>query len=95
MSNNQETMRSSINSAGQTAQAALATAESAKQATIDAAVSVVGYIPGFPTGNATYVAAVKAAALALQSSRAATEVAKQGAIEKAKDLLRSQGEIPF
>ena len=95
MSANQETMRSTIASATKTHQAALATAEAAKQQTIDAAASVVAYIPGFPTGNATYLAAVKSASAQLAIDRAAAEAAKQGAIEKAKDLLRSQGEIAY
>lgn len=96
MSSQQETMKKTINDSGKTAQAALATALSVAQTTVTAATSDAGYIPGFPTGNATYLAAVKNAGIALAASRLAAEQAKQSAIAVAKDTLRTAtGEIPF
>jgi hypothetical protein len=88
-------MRTSIAAAGATAVATKGAAITTLVTTINAARCDVGYLHGFPTGNATYVAAVQSAAKALADTRAAAEMAKLASITVAKDLLRSQGEIPF
>ena len=95
MSTNQQTRVTSINSAHATAASTKAAAVSTAIATVNQSGVDVAYKQGFPTGNATYVAAVATANAAKLASIAAAEVAKQGAIAVAKDLLRSQNEIPF
>jgi hypothetical protein len=95
MSSNQQTMVTSIAAAGKTSQATKDAAVTTHLTTIAAAASVAGYKPGDPTGNATYVAAVKSAASALADSRALADMTRIAAINVAKDLLRSQGEIPW
>jgi hypothetical protein len=101
MSTNQETMRATIAAAHAAKDAAVVTAEMQRQATVDAKLSLVGYRPGFPgtaasaVAGATYASAVKAANAQKRIDLIAAEIAKQAAISTAKDLLRSQGEIPF
>ena len=95
MSNNQSTMVTTIKNAGKTAQDSQSAAQQAALTTILNAQSVVGYKPGDSTNNATYVAAVKSAASALGDARFSAEMTKLAAIIVAKDLLRSQGEIPW
>jgi hypothetical protein len=95
MSSNQQAMVASIKAADAVKVAAVAVAETARQGTVQASGSQVGYIPGFPTGNATYVAAVAAANKQKVIDIFAAELARQGAVFTAKDLLRSQGEVPF
>jgi hypothetical protein len=93
MSANQETFRTTIVTAQATKTAAIIAAEQKRQSTVDAALSVVGYRPGFPTGNATYIAAVAAANLQKRLDLDAAETARQGAVYGARDTLRSQNEI--
>jgi hypothetical protein len=95
MSSNQQTMVTSCKAADATKVVAVANAETARQGTIEAAGTSVGYIQGFPTGNSTFVAAVKSANTQKVADLFAAELARQGTVFTAKDLLRSQGEIPF
>ncbi len=88
-------MRKTIAAATVTKAASKLTAVVVAAATVDAAKSVVGYVQGSPTGNATFVAAVKAAAAQQTADIQQAEMTRQAAESIAKDLLRSQGEIPF
>lgn len=95
MSSNQETMRSTIKAAEATKTAAVVTAHNNYQSTIAASGAQAGYKLGFPTNFATFDAAVKAADKQHAADLFAAESARQAAVFTAKDLLRSQGEIPF
>jgi hypothetical protein len=92
VSSNQQTMVASCKAADSVKITAVNNAEATRQATVE---SSTGYIQGFPTGNAAFVAAVKAANAQKVADLFAAELARQGAVFTAKDLLRSQGEIPF
>jgi len=95
MSSNQETMRTAIKSADKTKVDAVVVAANSFQSTIAASGIQAGYRNGFPTGFATFDAAVKSANTQKLADLFAAESARQAAIFIAKDLLRSQGEIPF
>ncbi|MCG2639664.1 MULTISPECIES: hypothetical protein [Bradyrhizobium] len=95
MSANQETMRSSIKAADVVKTVAVANAEATRQGTLAAASVLTGYRPGFPSGASTFDAAVKSANTQKVADLFAAESARQAAVFLAKDLLRSQGEIPF
>jgi hypothetical protein len=94
MTANHVTFEKSVNAAGVTALATAATNLTARQGIITAGGTAVGFRPGFPTGYATYAAAVAAAIVQKAIDDAAVESAKQSAISVARDLLRSQGELP-
>ena len=95
MSTNQTTMVKSISDAGKTATDSKTVAQQAALTTINAAGPDVGYKRGDATGNATYVAAVMSAASALRDARHAAHMTQLASTIVAKDLLRSQGEIPY
>jgi hypothetical protein len=95
MSSNQETMRTSIKAAAVVASASKASNYAARQSTVAAAAITTGFRPGFPSNYSTYAAAVAAAAVQKAIDDASVEMTRQGAEQAAKDLLRSQGEIPF
>jgi hypothetical protein len=94
MSANNVAYQQSVATAAVTAKAAKDYAETVKQGTIAAASSSVGYRPGFGSSGA-YAAACAAAATQKLIDLVAADATKQAAISNAKDLLRSQGEIPF
>ena len=96
MSSQQETMRTSIGSANSGKQSTVAAAITTAIAAEHASGVDSGYLKGFGTNNATYVAAVASANAALASSRATAEMTKLATIAVAKDVLRNAtGEIPF
>ena len=95
MSANSDVYLASVKSAGAAAVIAKALAETVKQGTIAAASSSVGFRPGFPAGYATYAAACAAAGTQQLADLNTAEGTKQSAIANAKDLLRSQSEIPL
>ena len=70
-------------------------ADSSAHGTVDASGYYVGYRLGFPTGYAAYAAAVAAANTKKLADRLTAAMTEQGTVAAAKDLLRSQGEIPF
>ena len=82
-------METTYSSAEVTKINSLATAESKRQSTIDAAASVVGYIPGLRGNDATYQAAVAAANKQLAIDRATAEHNKQVAQNVARDIMRN------
>lgn len=88
-------MRASIAAATKQKAADLLTALIKAQVTVAAAKEVVAYIPGTPTGNATFVAAIATANAGKISDIFVAEQSRQGVVAVAKDLLRSQGEIAF
>jgi hypothetical protein len=94
MTANQETHHATVKTAAKTFATTVAAAETTRQGTVEAAWHQVGYLPGFPTGNATFVAAVAAANATKVASLVAAEVARQGTVAAAVDLIRSQGELP-
>jgi hypothetical protein len=94
MSANHTNFETAVVAAGVTALAAKATAETARHGIIAASGSSVGYRPGWPTGFAAYAAAVAAAATQKVVDDTTIEQTKQSAITSAKELLRSQGELP-
>jgi hypothetical protein len=95
MTTNVETYRTSVAAAANKFPNDIGAAEAARQATVDAAGWTVGFRPGFPTGYATYAAAIAAANKQKGIDVGVAEAAKQGTVGTAKDLLRSQGELPF
>jgi hypothetical protein len=95
MSANHVAYESSVTAAGAAAVISVAFAETVRQGTIAAASSSVGFRPGWPTGYSAYAAACAAAAAQKLIDLAAAGQAKDSAISNAKDLLRSQGEIPL
>jgi hypothetical protein len=95
MSANNTTFQNSITAAGVAALATKATNLTREQGIITASGSAVGFLPGWPTGYATYAAAVAASIAQKLIDDTAVEQVKQSAISNAKDLLRSQGEIPL
>lgn len=95
MSSNQETMRTTIKVAADTKTSAVVTALNNHQSTIAAGGIQAGYRNGFPTGFATFDAAVKSANAQKAIDLFTAESGRQGSVFTAKDLLRSQGEIPF
>ena len=95
MSANQEAMRLTIRAADRAKVDAVVAAKNNYQSAIAASGAQAGFRPGFPAGFATYDAAVKAADRQAAADLFAAESARQMAIFVAKDLLRSQGEIPF
>jgi hypothetical protein len=78
--------------------ASIASAEKTKSGAVDAATStyqgaVASYpLPGFPTGNAAYKAALKAADAARIAALDSAERTKQSAVAAAQDTLRATGE---
>jgi hypothetical protein len=95
MSTNQETMRTSIKTADKAKTDSVVTAVMNHQGTIAAAGTLAGYRLGFPSGASTFDAAVKAANAQKTADLFAAESARQASVFLAKDLLRSQGEVPF
>ncbi len=95
MSTNQETMRTSIKTAESSKKDTAAAAVTAALTTVTASGTGAGYVLGSPTNAAAYVAAVASANKTLGDSRYTAEMTKQASVAVAKDLLRSQGEIPF
>jgi hypothetical protein len=95
MSVNNVAYQTSVAAAGAAAVIAKATAETVRQGTIAAASSSVGYRPGFPGAYSAYAAACAAASAQKLIDLVAADTTKQAAISNAKDLLRSQGEIPL
>lgn len=95
MSTNQETMRATILAAAKAKTDSVIKAANNYQSTIAASGIQAGYIIGFPTNFATFDAAVKLADKQAAADLFAAESARQAAVFTAKDLLRSQGEIPF
>jgi len=95
MSTNSVIFEASIKAAAVVAAASKAINTTTEQGIITAGGSAVGFRPGFPANYATYAAAVAAAAAQKLIDDAAVEQAKQAAIANARDLLRSQGEIPL
>jgi hypothetical protein len=87
------TFETAVAAAGPTQLASVATAVSAALSTITASKNDVGYLEGFPTGHATFAAAVKAAGLAKIAAFNAAEVAKQSARDSARETLRGSGDL--
>jgi hypothetical protein len=90
-------------SAGHTTlETSIASAEKTKSGAIDSAVAANGQaianavaaypLPGFPTGNAAYAAAIAAANVAKANALYAAEQAKQSAVAVARDTFRTTGE---
>ena len=94
MTANHVTFENSVTATGAAALVTKASNETARQGVLAAASHVVGFRPGFPTGYATYAAAVAAVAAQRPIDDAAIEQAKQQPIAVARDLLRTQGEAP-
>jgi hypothetical protein len=69
-------------------------AETVRQGSVAAASSSIGWRPGFGSSAGVDVAG-KQAALQKLADVAAAAATKGTAIDNAKDLLRSQGEIPL
>jgi hypothetical protein len=91
---NHTVFETSVKAAGAAAITAVALAETTKQGTIAVASSSVGYRPGFPGAYSAYAAACAAAGAQKLIDLNAAEQAKQAAISVARDLLRSQNELP-
>jgi hypothetical protein len=94
MSANHVAYETSVKAAGAAATISKASNEINRQGVIAAGGSSIGFRPGFPANYATYATAVAAAAAQKPIDDAAAEQNKQAAIQSAKDLLRSQGELP-
>lgn len=87
-----DTYNSSIKTAVATNTSSVHSAEAAKQTTIDASLSVVGYT--LQSGNyANLAASIKSAIAANQASLLAAEKAKQASIAAARDTLRGTGDL--
>ena len=87
-----DTYTASVKSAAVTQIAAVVSAETARQETINASGCNVGY--NLQTGNyANFAAAVKAATIAKTAAVTAAEQAKQAAIAGARDTLKSSGDL--
>jgi hypothetical protein len=91
---NHTVYEASIKAAGTAATVAKDFAETTKQGSIAAASSSVGYRPGFPGNFSAYDAACKSAAAQKLADLNTAEMTKQAAISIARDLLRSQNELP-
>lgn len=87
-----DTYNATLVSAGAAKHVALAVAETAKQTTVDASNSVVGYTLQFGN-NVNLIAAVKSAAAAKAAAVLAAEQAKQASIAAARDTLRGTGDL--
>jgi hypothetical protein len=94
MTVNWTTYANSVVAAAVIARAAKDFSETVKQGTISQATTVVGVRPGWPGSGGIATACAAAAAQKITDVLAA-ETTKAAAISNAKDLLRSQGEIPF
>jgi hypothetical protein len=94
MSANHSTYENTIVAAGAAVIVSKATSEINRQGTIAAASTSVGFRPGFPAGYATFAAGVAAAAAQKLLDDVAIEQTRQAATQNAKDLLRTQGEVP-
>lgn len=84
-----QTYETSVTAAATTVVGAKSTAQSNFASAVAAVGSDVGTRPGFPTGNATYVAGIAAAGQARLAALATAEQAKQSAIMAARDTLRA------
>jgi NAD(P)H-hydrate repair Nnr-like enzyme with NAD(P)H-hydrate epimerase domain len=95
MTANHTAYEATVKAAQATKQSSVIVAETARQGTIAASSSHVGYWCGKGgAGESAYQAAVIAANNAKQAAVLAAEQTKQATEAVAKDLLRSQGEIP-
>lgn len=87
MSSQHGAFETSVKNSGPVQLATVATAETTKQTSIDAANSVVGY--NLQTGNnATLVSTTITAALTLAETRNTAEKIKQASVAAAKEALR-------
>lgn len=87
-----DTYNNSVKTAAATQAGTIAVAQTTFQTTIDASKSVVGYT--LQNGNfANLQIATSNAITALQASRLSAEMAKQAAIQVARDTLRSTGDV--
>jgi hypothetical protein len=85
------TYEASVKTAESAKVATLIAAETTKQTTVDASLSVVGYT--LQSGNyASLAAAVKSANAAKLNSVFAAEQARQAALAAARDTLRDSGD---
>jgi hypothetical protein len=84
----------SVAAAAVTARVAKDFAETIKQGAIGAASTSVGVRAGWPGSGAIATACAAAAAQKITDILAA-ETARSATVSNAKDLLRSQGEIPL
>jgi hypothetical protein len=94
MSANHVVFETSVIAAGAAALVNKATNETARQGVITASGTAVGFKLGWPAGYSAYAAAVAAVAAQKPIDDAAVEQAKQAATANARDLLRSQNELP-
>lgn len=94
MSANRIAFENSVVATGTVARVAQATNMTVEQGIAAAGTSSAGFVPGFPAGFAAAQAAITAAAAQKVIDAANVEQTRQAAIANARDLLRTQGEIP-